>query len=197
MPLVRPLYASSLEYNVERGAAPTPLLSPWNRCRPAGLAYGVGCYRSRKSWWMRGSSSSSGWKARASCLPWRAGDNAAIDGCECLGCIAHGDDPRRADERHRDLADALELRVRMEAPELPAVGVSLDLDVHRREARRAHCHRGPQASWPRRIMPAQVPRVGMPSSMRSRRGSSIPSSASSLPAWLTRRRAARAGRSTA
>lgn len=25
----------------------------------------------------------------------------------------------------------------MEAPELPAVGVSLDLDVHRREARRA------------------------------------------------------------
>ena len=65
------------------------------------------------------------------------GDDVPIDLGECVGARTHLDDPRRADEGHRDLAHALERTDRAEAAELPAVGVALDLNVHGGDARRA------------------------------------------------------------
>lgn len=83
---------------------------------------------------MHGSSSSSGWKASASCAPWRAATMRPSTSASARTCL---DDPRRADEGHRDLARALERGDCAEAAELPAVGVALDLDVQGGDARRA------------------------------------------------------------
>ena len=63
------------------------------------------------------------------------GHDVAVDGGERLGVLAYADDARGADEGHGDVAKALKACLRVEAAELAAVGVALDLDVHGGQAR--------------------------------------------------------------
>ena len=95
-------------------------------------------------------------------------------------------DPRRADEHaaHR-VVDALDVEVRLERIHLPPVGVALHRDVDQRRT----AARRPRRAAASTIMPAHVPRIGMPAAARSRTGSTRSyRRARAWPWWWTPRR---------